>query len=506
MLKEQFWKWRHLLLAVTLSTACGPTGKNETMAVEEGRGSSIDTDRLNVELQPRTGVSGRQRINFAVPLRPGQLKDASRIRVLRGQTELPSAQRALALYPDASIRSVQIQFDLDISGKTFVEVRVDEPSTAGSLNLQPVTDTLVASNGAEIPRVWAMLPATWLVESGAFGPLVTSESVSDTPLSAWDKVCDYVKHDVDAFLARSINAEVWLYDRGTAMYRGYARTGSIGPLTSAYRETSIYQKGIQGTGKSLTIPVPGKSKDLKYYYAQNMAIHYLLTGDDRYREAAEEIAHSISLLWKPQYKGNFWTERHAGFQLLAYVWASLVSDNRAQEFTELAHGAVDAILALQNSNAYGNSDANARCFSHSAESHGETFGTLGCSPWMSAILADGLDAYATELGGDRAPAARASIVKLGRALAKWGRDSSGKPYYWMAMGGGSGKVDDYEEHWGESAYIVAMAWHHDGRKDAALEKAARELVQGFASKGIVGQLRSFNWQCRSAVATPYFLR
>jgi hypothetical protein len=32
------------------------------------------------------------------------------------------------------------------------------------------------------------------------------------------------------------------------------------------------------------------------------------------------------------------------------------------------------------------------------------------------------------------------------------------------------------------------------------------LVEGFASRGEVGQLRSFNWQCRSAPMTPTFLR
>ena len=47
---------------------------------------------------------------------------------------------------------------------------------------------------------------------------------------------------------------------------------------------------------------------------------------------------------------------------------------------------------------------------------------------MSAILADALDAYATERGGADAIAARAAIVKLGKIIARDGRDSTGKPF------------------------------------------------------------------------------
>ena len=34
----------------------------------------------------------------------------------------------------------------------------------------------------------------------------------------------------------------------------------------------------------------------------------------------------------------------------------------------------------------------ARCFAHTATAHGESWGGSGCSPWMSAILADALEA------------------------------------------------------------------------------------------------------------------
>jgi hypothetical protein len=181
-----------------------------------------------------------------------------------------------------------------------------------------------------------------------------------------------------------------------------------------------------------------------------------------------------------------------------------VSDNQSSTFNTWATQAVDAYLAMQD-NARSGSDANARCFAHSAEAHGEDYGTVGCSPWMSSIVADGLEAHALRIGGARAATVRAHLVMLGRAIASRGRDPSGKPYYWMAVSGG-GEVDAYDEHWGESAYQVAMAWHYSGRSDAQLRSVADALVAGLRTNGEAGQLRSFNWQCRSAVQTPAYLR
>jgi hypothetical protein len=125
---------------------------------------------------------------------------------------------------------------------------------------------------------------------------------------------------------------------------------------------------------------------------------------------------------------------------------------------------------------------------------------------MSAILADALDMYATERGGARAASARASIVKLGKMLAAQGRDGTGRPLYWIGLGSASDVVDAYHEHWGESAYVVAMAWHRGGRTDASLRSVANALVNGLATHGTSPHLRSFNWQCRSSVGLPYFLQ
>lgn len=462
---------------------------------------------LDVTLQPRSGITGTKRVNFAVPFAQGQLLDPDMIRVMDGSTELRAARRELSTHPDGSMRSVQIQVDVPVSSGKVLTVRANEPPSTTALSMVAVS-TLLASDGG--PQVWARLPATWLSASGITGPQVTEASVSGTALDAFDGSCDYQNHTVSQFLSLQSSKDVWLYDRATIMYRGYARRGDQTTLESAYREAAIYRNGLSGSGSSTRIGVPGAADDLKYHYAQGMAIHYLLTGDDRFRESAEDVAERAAALnSSPGYAGgsDFWTERNAGFGLLALVWARIVTDDQAAFFESKADAAVDAYTAMQTQYATGYSASTARCFSHTATAHGESFaGTWGCSPWMSAILADGLDAYATDRGGTRATNARSAIVKLGKLIATQGRGSNGKPYYWIGLGSQTDEVDPYHEHWGESAYVVAMAWHHGGRSDSTLKTAADQLLAGHKTNASSPHMRSFNWQCRSAVATPYYLK
>jgi hypothetical protein len=465
-----------------------------------------------VHLVPADGVAGMQRINFAIPLEPGELDDASQVRVLQGGDELAAASRALASHPDGSLRSVQIQFDLDVSGEADIEVRLGEAPGGDAPSLVPVSSTLLAEDGEQGPRVWALLPAARLSQSGVAGPLLPAQAAATGPSAAWASLCDYDSWDTEEFLASGYETDraVWLFDRGTALYRGHALRGDLSTLRSAYVETAMYRNRITGTGVDARNGVPPDgAEDVKYTYAQNLALHYLLSGDDRFRDSAEDMALALSVLWSdPGYDGgsDFWTERHAGFGLLGFVWAMIVSDDRSAEFRTLADEAVDAYLEVQASYPPGYADQDARCFAHSGDAHGEGGAYFGCSPWMSAILGDGLEQYARESEAARAAEVRESLVKLGRIIAERGIQPDGRPYYFMGVGTDENMLDEYDEHFGESAYLIAMAWHFSGRTDTALRAAADALVDHVTNDGSVPHVRSFNWQCRSAVAAPWFLQ
>jgi hypothetical protein len=183
-----------------------------------------------------------------------------------------------------------------------------------------------------------------------------------------------------------------------------------------------------------------------------------------------------------------------------------VSDDRAPQFRALADEAVDAYLAMQASYPAGYADENARCFAHTADAHGEGGAYFGCSPWMSAILGDALAQYAIESDAARAQQVRDALVKLGSIIAQGGIQEDGRPYYFMGVGTTESMPDEYDEHYGESAYLIGMSWYFSGRTDAALRSAADQLLERMASDGTAPHIRSFNWQCRTAVMGSWYLQ
>ncbi len=469
-------------------------------------------------LTPASGVTGTQRVNFGLPV-PDGVAAATPVAVRIAGSVVATYARVLATYPSGNARSFQVQFDAP-AGTTTAEVALGItapalPATAVDALLQ---DEALATNTVRTPRVWVTLPAAWLVASAVAGHLVTSASLTAAPLDAWKTKCNYTTYGTAAFAAGVGTAGSWLYDRGTALYRGYASTGALGPLQAAWRETDLYRQRLLA---SSTVP---PSSDLKYVYTQNLALHYLLSGDDRFREAAETLANRSPVSgYTGAISTGFWTERHAGFGLLANVWAARVSDDQAATFRARANTIVTNLIAIQDAalnlaSAPANKmlGATHRCFAHTPVAHdaseyvnldSATPATLVCSPWMSAIAADGLEAYADDADATRRSAALNAIVRLGRRLvsADDRAPATGRPHYLLGLDGANAP-DDFDEHWGEVAYVGAMAWHYSGRSDAALRADVQHYVDGFSTDGDIGQLRSFNWQCRSGLATPYYLR
>jgi hypothetical protein len=183
-----------------------------------------------------------------------------------------------------------------------------------------------------------------------------------------------------------------------------------------------------------------------------------------------------------------------------------VSDDRAAHFRALADEAVDAYLQMQLTYPAAYTDDDARCFAHTANAHGEGGAYFGCSPWMSAILGDALEQYAIESDAARAQQVRDALVKLGRIIARRGIQADGRPYYFMGVDTTENMPEEYDEHYGESAYLIAMSWHYSGRADAALRSAADQLLAHLERQGTAPHLRSFNWQCRSAVTGSWYLQ
>lgn len=450
-------------------------------------------------------VSAAGVASFGLPFAPGWRSTLDGVGVRDGAGAVVElAATAIARHADGSIRSALLQFSASAAGTYTVELG---EGAAPSGTLVPV-ESLLGGDG--LPAVWVTLPASWLAESRFAGPLVPFGATT-APLDAWERHCDY-----DAYAdTTDLGNNTWLYDRTTVYVRAYAQSGELSHLQAAYRAGELYRSRITGTGSGTRIGI-GTVGDVKYHYTQNMAALYLLSGDARFRDAALNVAVRLHDLHDPGYDGGdgFWTERNAGFALLGYVHAMTVSEDPSM-YRGWADEVVDAALDVQATYPAGYDDPDARCFAHDCEAHdpeecaANDTHYFGCSPWMSAILAEGLDTYASEVGGDRASRVATSLAQLARILVRSGivPDTGGRPYYWMGVGPGAGAGWDegYDEHRGEVAYVAALGYARSGSSDATLRMQALDLVRGFSEQGGVPHVRSLNWQCRGAVAAPAFL-
>ena len=158
--------------------------------------------------------------------------------------------------------------------------------------------------GMELPRVDCVLPARWLCDSQVAGPQV--------PTGRGGRYAAY-----NALAARnfpgslkhltSSTAADWLFDRTSAYYHGYVRTGMREQLEAAFAAARFVRAHTRLEGpRAGSFQLSGA--DLKYVYPRAMHLQYLLTGD----EAARQAGVAMAAFWKAQWAPEFRLDRPSG--------------------------------------------------------------------------------------------------------------------------------------------------------------------------------------------------
>jgi hypothetical protein len=179
----------------------------------------------------------------------------------------------------------------------------------------------------------------------------------------------------------------WLFDRPRAIYQMFIMTGDKRWLTEAEKLTEFYLENLDETGQ-FTLK---KELDLKYLMPNGLLYHYFLTGDKRIESALKNIF-TLSLHWSPNYENRrkFWTERHQASALNAAIsyWEISGSTEAKHRIDEILDATVKMVFYPQDQWTIKN------CPQHTYLSHeGKAGQSPVCSPWMMALLADGLWRY-----------------------------------------------------------------------------------------------------------------
>ena len=384
---------------------------------------------INLQLVPLANVTtGTQEIvTFGMPFTRGSVTQAglSNVRILKNGVEIPAYIEQLTPWRSLdnptidgqSVRVARIQIGYTFNTLNPETITVQWGGPARTLNRPSLQDprlewhtvtsgTFVAADNVEEPDVLPLLPREYLAK-GMFDartlPLANSVAETRDDPAVMDSMTfnGYEEYDYAQknFFYTIINqnpgitinyktqAEPWLYDRASAMYGLYLRSGFGTALREAVRNADFYADRLNSSGY-FTL----SSSDPKYAYNEALAYTYWLLGDNRMLAPISTVvnAHSgTASRWNPNL--NFWTERNVGYKLLANTIAYEVTGNTT--FKNNVQTIVNDLLWHQNG-AGGQLPTNRidgglyhEGGQHDASEVGDP-NVLIASPWMSALIVD----------------------------------------------------------------------------------------------------------------------
>ena len=181
-------------------------------------------------------------------------------------------------------------------------------------------------------------------------------------------------------------ASQWLYDRPQALYQLYVMSGNSLWKSLADNDSEFYLQYIDKDGFFSL-----KKRDVKYLNSRGVLFRFMFNGDADSLAAIKRMF-LASLKWDPAYKmgRGFWTERNQAAVLNAALsyWELTNNTEALKRIKEI----VDATYTMTF-----NPESNwpvLGCPQHAFRSHeGSGDASAVCSPWMMALLADGLWRY-----------------------------------------------------------------------------------------------------------------
>lgn len=515
-----------------------------------------------VKLHPMENVTtGTARlVTFGVPFTRGSLTAANlnTVRVLSNGVEVPAFVEQLtpwrhltnAAVDGQSVRvaRIQIQHTFSVSYPASETITVEWGGTARTQSVLTLTDPLsgwhtvtsgsfVAEDGIQEPDVYALLPKQVLSQgvlslrrSEPFGdhiPETRDDPVVMDGIEHWPgyeeadrsfKNNFYTMINEDDPLVTGYesgqltdyknDSEPWLYDRASAFFLLYTKTGFLRPLREAVRNAQFYRSKLFGTAvadpyrgifklKAPTLEQVTAGNTTMYSYAECLAYDHWLTGNPQDVEPVRWVVNTHEELtepsrWSPAL--GEWTERHTAFRTLANLVAFELTGEavyRQNALTQMAdfiwhqNGADGAIPANRlDGGLY-----------HRGNQHGDgVFTDLIASPWMTALL---MDAMLRAYGISEDPAVAQFILRAAKFQSATTHyddnhdyEYSGAlryPFYLARHDGAPDALDGYDtstiEHSKETVTTIGWGCYFQhllhGVPDPLMEANARELYLSF---------------------------
>jgi imidazolonepropionase-like amidohydrolase len=459
---------------------------------------------VTVTLVPQIDDASKAIVSFGLPFGPDVLSDD---RLLRA-TDAEGRELALHTEPLAhwwidgkkgTLRSVLVQFESPLAAKSPGKVTLtwDKARTKSREKKTPPaeTQTVLSAEGFEshVPKILALLSPEWLCTSRVAWQQVPAAENKAAP---WfdQHLNDQFPGSLPNIATKSVEAH--LYDRPATYAKIYVRHGEYKHLLAALKANDFYLSNLGEDGFFQL-----KKGDFKYVYSEGSAIMYMLTGDDRYRDGVFRALKSWAKWNRIEYKGQgFWTERHAGTGLAAYLHAYELTGDPAQ--LAMAKRFFEAVYSLQVTPLDGKDPDGA--WLHTSDSHGDGNGWT-TSPWMSALLMDSIWKLWMITGERRCTVSLAMYSKFANTYAV---TPDRKGVYYMVNSPGRGTSEDPESppHNMEACYVLALGYWLSGGTERAYFDTIQTLWPPLMKDGANRPGRKFNWRFRETSMLIWFLQ
>jgi hypothetical protein len=399
-----------------------------------------------------------------------------------------------------------------------IKLAFHQPRTKDVSGFAPVDSTLIDPDGLKGPRVHALLPARWLCDSLLVGPQTpVSESAE---YRAYD---DFVDRNFAGSL-RYLKSQVyheWLFDRSTAYFKMYVRSGEKRFLQAAFEAVHFVRLHTRTEGEDAGI-FTLKGPDIKYVYPRAMHIHYLLTGDDRALAVGKLMAQYCLKNQDPVYRPQslmvpplgtdpernrqFWTLRNQGYGLLGILHGWEMTGDTV--YWKKAVECVDAYVKHQQKPPDRRPPDGSLRQDWGLYDPNEATYKGATSAWMMALLLDPLFKYWTLSADDRI--ARL-VVNWCDFLDRQGMVPDGTKAYYVVncfppYGGEVGP--DMEMHNPEMAYTFALGYFftQDAKRQVIYRKRFSQLFPLAVKLDVNHPARAFNWAFQFSSQLVYFMQ
>ena len=470
---------------------------------------------VTITLLPQVDLTGQCLVSLGLPFGPGWVVDDARIRVTDAHGhELPAYTRPLARWwsegKGDSLRSVLVQFEHEFAGRAPCSVTVtwDQPRTKRRNREVAVADTQIELRhepparperylafGYRVPRVLSLLPADWLCASLLAWQQVPAARNTVAPWFEQHLAASF-PGSLPHLSARDYSAH--LFDRPATYLKLYVRSGEAQHLVAGLQAVDFYLQHLGEDGFFNLKP----EHDVKYVFTESFALAYLLTGEPRLLAGVERALKAWETHTRIEYRGEgFWTERHHGFGMLAYLHAYEVTGNRAH--LEKATRYFAAAWSLQTRPLHGGGPDGG--WLHTSQSHSERGDTWVTSPWMSAFLVDAIWKYWMLTGDARAPA---SLAMYARFTLRHSLSPDGKTLVYMASppGRGEPRPEPGGAHNMEGCYLLALGHYLTQGREPGFLPALAHLWPAMLSQDPNSTARMFTWRFRETSMLVWFLQ